>query len=114
MSYPKKVYALFPYDDEGKVAGVYVGVSQNLKNRMRVHKNTQNGKGKQDRLHELMRRNGYTFKIIDEVRRWEDGHIEYDWIDYFLKETNFPVFNNEVSLCGANWKRLDRFKKETV
>ena len=112
MNYPKKVYALFPYDEKGDIAGVYIGVSGNLKDRLRVHLNTPSGKGNQDRLHELMRRNGYTFTVLDEVETWKDGHLEYDWLDFYIKKTDFQVFNNVTGLCQANWERV--FPREKV
>ena len=106
MSYPKKVYALFPYDEQGNIAGVYVGSSWKPKERVRIHKNTPNGKGKQDRLHALMRTNGFSYLIIDEIPTCNDTYIEFDWIDFFIKRTKLPVFNNFVGACGANWERI--------
>lgn len=105
MSYPKKVYVLFPHNDEGMIAGVYVGSSENVKERIRGHKNTHDGHGKQDELHNLMRRNGYTYFVVDEISEWRESYIEFDWMDYFIKCTNLPVFNNFVSK-KANWERI--------
>lgn len=107
MSYPKKVYALFPYDENGDVAGVYVGSTHDPEERMRIHKNTPKGHGKQDDLHELMRRNGFFYVVVDEYSHCSNSHIEFDWLDYFLKRTNLRVFNNFVSK-KADWKQIAR------
>ena len=106
----KKVYALFPFDEDGEIAGVYVGSSQNPLTRVRSHKNTQDGHGKQDVLHELMRENGFTYIFVDDIKTFKDAHVEYDWIDYFIKQTNLTVFNNAVDLCQADWTRISEEK----
>lgn len=105
MSYPKKVYVLFPFDDEGLIAGAYVGSSENVNERLRIHKNTHEGHGKQDQLHELMRKNGYTYAVVDEIKSFHETYIEFDWIDFFQKRTKLAVFNNFVSK-KANWERI--------
>ena len=81
---------------------------------MRIHKNTGNGHGKQDVLHELMRTNGFTYAIVDEVKTYKESFVEYDWIDYFTKRTNLPVFNNFVGACGANWERINPERRLNV
>ena len=105
MSYPKKVYILFSFNEQGLIAGAYVGSSANVQERIRIHKNTQDGHGKQDQLHKLMRKNGYTYVVVDEIETCKDTYIEFDWLDFIIKRTNLTVFNNFISK-KANWKRI--------
>lgn len=106
----KKVYAIFPFDEDGEIAGVYIGSSQNPLTRVRNHRNTKDGHGKQDTLHELMRKNGFTYIFVDDIKTFKDAHVEYDWIDYFIKQTNLTVFNNADNLCQANWTKISKEK----
>lgn len=106
MSYPKKVYVLFPFNKFGNIAGVYIGSSQDPEERMRIHKNTHNGHGKQDQLHELMRNNGFLYVVVDEIKTCKDTYIEFDWLDYFDKRTKLTIFNNFIS-PKANWERIE-------
>lgn len=107
MNYPKKVYALFPYDENGNIAGVYVGAAKSPERRMKGHRYSKDGLGKQDELHQLMRKNGYTYAVVDEIDHWINNHIEYDWLDFFVKKTNLKIFNNVVGVCDANWERIN-------
>lgn len=105
MNEIKKVYALFPYDKDGKIAGVYVGSTRQPAERMRIHKNTPNGHGKQDELHELMRTNGFYYVVVDEYKSCFESYIEFDWLDFFIKRTKLKIFNNFISK-KADWTRI--------
>ena len=104
--YPRKVYAIFPYDKNGKAAGVYVGSSANMKRRLINHRSSAPGQGNQDQLHQLMRDNGCAYKFLDDISGIKENHVEYDWIDYFVKVSDFKVFNNFVNCHLADWTRI--------
>lgn len=111
MKYPRLVYVIFPYDEEGKVAGAYIGSSANMQWRMVNHRCQKAGKGeKQDRLHELMRKNGCAYKILDVINCVHENHIEYDWINLFAKYTNFEIFNTQTDCLGADCERIPFYK----
>lgn len=103
MKFPKKIYAILPYGSDGKIAGVYVGVTKNIKTRMANH--LYDYSSLQTELHNLMRENGFSYLVLGEAPHYRDGYLEYDWIDFFLKRTNLRVFNKSVGLCGANFNR---------
>lgn len=105
MNYPRKVYAIFPYDENHHIAGVYVGSTWNVEERIRCHKGDHKSLHMAE-LHDLMRRHGFIYKVMDEIKEWKDCHIEYDWIDYFMKKTDLKVFNYRKGLCGADWHRI--------
>lgn len=107
MSYPKKVYALFPLNEKCDVAGVYIGSTENPKVRLKCHRNNKRKNDSQSELHDLMRANGYSFIVLDEIETPNENHIEYDWVDYFLKKTSLRVFNNITDVCDANWTRIN-------
>ena len=96
MNFPKKIYAIFPYGGDGRIAGVYVGVTKNIKTRMANH--FYDCSSLQPELHNLMRENGFSYLVLGEVPHYRDGYLEYDWIDFFLKRTNLRVFNKSVGL----------------
>lgn len=104
--YPKQVYLIFPFDENGKIEGVYVGSSNDVRSRVKNHRNDHHSSGKQKILHDLMRKNGYDYLIVDEIKSFHENHVEYDWMDFFIKNTTFQLFNNQVGLCGADWHRL--------
>lgn len=105
--YPKEVYIIFPYDSDGKIAGAYVGVTcLGVNRRIRLHINTHRDCGRQTELHDLMRNNGYTCIVVDQINSWKESSIEYDWIDYCEKKMNLHMFNNLKGLCNADWHRL--------
>ena len=108
MNYPKIVYAIFPLDEKCEVAGVYVGSTDNLKSRIKNHRNSKKANDSQAELHELMRANGFSYIVLDEIKTWKDNHIEYDWIDYFIERTSLRVFNSAKELCGADYTRISR------
>lgn len=103
--YPRKVYVIFPFNSDGTIAGVYVGSSYRVKERIECHKGDHQSKHMVE-LHDLMRENGFKYQIIDEIGDWRETHIEYDWIDFFKKKTTMKVFNFRQNICGADWHRL--------
>lgn len=95
MSYgylPRTIYAIFPKDENGNIAGVYVGSTfTGLRHRIAVHLGKKSSHQKE--LHNLMRTNGFVYQSLETRVFPEDFDLEYDWIDYFLKKTNLRVFN---------------------
>ena len=102
----KFVYGIFPYDDTGKVAGVYVGITEgDVNRRMTNHLRNYNSKHGLRDLHELMRTNGFHWVILATVD-YKERCVEYDWIDYFSKKTDLKVFNYKLSCAGADWHKI--------
>lgn len=108
MKYPRQVYLLFPYDEFGDIAGVYVGSSHNVARRMDYHFSDRSTKfRKQRNLHKLMRDNGFSYVVVDTIENEDFSYIEYDWVDYFLQNFNVRVFNSKKIGCAIwNWHRL--------
>lgn len=98
------VYAIFPHDEKGNVAGVYVGVTGSVKQRLRNHLYCYSAKNGQQEMHDLMRKNGFHYVILAQVD-YRDRSTEYDWIDYFRKMTNYKIFN-EMTCKDADWHRI--------
>lgn len=97
MDLPQTVYAIYPKDEKGNIVGVYVGsTSKPLEKRIRGHLQSKSKSPNQIKLHELMRNNGFIYQSLEVYNRFEDRHLEYDWIDYFLKKTNLFLFNVKV------------------
>ena len=92
MTFPSDVYAIYPYDEEGQVAGVYVGSAHNVQHRFNGHLQARTH---QKELHDLMRKNGFTFQILGKQNSYKESNLEYDWIDFF-KQTNVKVFNSYI------------------
>lgn len=107
--YPKEVYLIFPFDENGNAAGVYVGASSWVEERIRNH--LYSGKSEPDNqkeAHLLMKENGFSYTVVDTIEDFNETHIEYDWIDFFLKNTDLRVFNSlKIGLKNADWKRLN-------
>ena len=89
MNYPREVYAIYPYSDQGGVAGVYVGSAHDVHSRFKGHLTSKTG---QTELHDLMRRNGFTFQLLGTIKDYSESNLEYDWIDFF-KKSGANVFN---------------------
>lgn len=108
--YPKEVYLIFPYDENGIIAGVYVGSSCFVSFRIAEHRyTTENRKDDQKELHKLMRDNGFTYLIVDEIKSWHESFTEYDWVDYFAKNYNIKIFNSpNVGRVNRDWHRLNK------
>ena len=102
----KTVYAIFPYDMYGNVAGVYVGVTEDkIKRRITNHLCCYSAKHGQEELHNLMRMNGFHYVILAHID-YRDRLVEYDWIDFFNTMTDLPVFNDKLTCANADWRRL--------
>lgn len=110
MRVPRYGYAIFPYDEKGNVAGVYVGSSCNVANRIAVHRATKHNKDAQKELHELMRNNGYEVVELFTMNKLGDSYIEYMWIDIFIKYSKYKVFNKGRG-CYAHGKVAKTYKK---
>lgn len=104
MKLPRKVYVIMPFDHDKKIAGVYVGSSANLQQRIMNHLNSYSAQQKE--LHDLMRKNGFEVCVVDDIENIGESHLEYDWIEFFKERTHFKVFNFRQDLCGADWHRL--------
>lgn len=90
----KYVYAIYPKDKDGNIAGVYVGSSENVERRIRSHTNRHRN-DTQYELHFLMRKNGFEFEVLDSINCPDEMYKEYMWIELLCK--NYPkVFNKYV------------------
>ena len=98
------VYAIYPYDENGQIAGAYVGITGNLKERMYLHRNNRDSRDKQSALHKLMREHGYCFQILEVCNKVIDRCVEYDWIEFFAGQ-EVHVFNIQHGK-NANQERL--------
>ena len=88
---------IFPYDESHEIAGVYVGASIHPKERIQQHiSGMGNEYENQKEFHRLMKANGYTYCVVDEIENWEQSYIEYDWIDYFKKVIGIKTFNSKI------------------
>ena len=99
MRFPMYGYAIFPYDDNGEIAGVYVGCTHNLVMRMNSHRNAPPKNDTQRELHALMKRNGYEVIQLFEVEV-KERFLEYLWIDIFDRYSKYRVFNKAKGLYG--------------
>lgn len=102
---PKHIYAIYPYDENGNVAGVYVGITENVSRRIKMHLNDKNAGQRQKEMHELMRKNGFSFQELGTCTTLEENYREYDWIQFFkscgLKMFNFREGNRaDAKRCG--------------
>lgn len=102
-TFPKSVYVIFPHDDCGGIAGVYVGSSGNAAERIKRHANDTRS---QKKLHDLMRRNGFDWFVVDVIQNHADLHLEFDWMDYFMKKTSLHLFNERTAWHKPDWRRL--------
>lgn len=100
------IYALYPFDTDGNIAGVYVGSTYKISRRMANHRNNNKCHLNQKELHELIEKNGYCFQVIDEYVGY-DSIREYDWIQFFELQ-NVRLFNTRKSQ-NANYKRCKKF-----
>jgi len=105
MKLPRYVYAIYPLDGSGDIAGVYVGTTSNIRCRIKNHIST---KGQQTELHKMMRENGFMYQIVETISEYEDRHLEYDWIDFFKKKTHLMVFNKMDDCFSADFSRCEK------
>ena len=101
--FPKSVYVIFPHDDSGSIAGVYVGASGNASERIKMHLNDRHS---QKELHDLMRRNGFEWFVVDSIENPSDLHLEFDWMDFFKQNTQLHLFNERTQYHKPNWRRI--------
>lgn len=94
--FPKQVYAIYPRDEQGNVAGVYVGSANDVNARFIGHMADHKC---QKELHDMMRHNGFTFQILGVENGYDETHLEYDWVDFF-KKSGAHVFNQFIK--GGN------------
>ena len=104
--YPKKVYIIFPFNEQGHIVGAYVGASFNVRRRLQCHLGTHCNQGLQTELHDLMRKNGFAYSIVDCIKTYVENYVEYDWIDFCERKLKLHVFNNQKGICGADWHRI--------
>lgn len=91
---PLTIYAIFPKDENGNIAGVYVGSTfVPLKHRIAEH---LRDKSHQQELHNLMNDNGFIYQSLETMVTRGNHGLEYDWIDYYLKKTDLRVFNKTM------------------
>lgn len=95
MNYPRYVYAIYPHDEDGNIAGVYVGTSQNVEQRIRLHRSTNCYGESQFELHQLMRKHGYSYEVLDSIRGTYENYKEYKWIEILSKKYS-KVFNKSL------------------
>lgn len=110
------VYAIYPFDEKGNLAGVYVGKTKNLRNRIRAHYSTSPVNDPQITLHDLMRNNGFTFQLLEITFNPRTSYlVEEHWIDFFSHE-DIKVFNVVKGINGDLKKctRQNGFSGEPV
>lgn len=89
-----KVYAIFPFGDDGKYAGVYIGRADHLRNRITTHLCAKEEGDTQVELHRLMRRNGFDLRVLETMSSCgEDRWREYMWIKAFKEHSPLRMFN---------------------
>lgn len=104
MDFPRTIYAIYPKDEQGNIVGVYVGsTSRPLEKRIRGHLCCASECPKQKMLHELMKKNGYILQKLEVFNKFQDRHLEYDWVDYFIKKTDLEIFNTTM-MTNQNYK----------
>lgn len=106
------IYAIYPLDSDGNIAGVYVGMTRNLRQRIKGHMNdrhTENQMG----FHSLMRDYGFYYQILENVEEYPDRRHEYDWIDYF-KHMGVPVFNAQTECFSPDYRRVEMAVKHIL
>ena len=91
MNVPAQIYAIYPLDGEGNIAGVYVGMTSDIQTRIYQHTIPKTN-DVQDEFHSLMRENGFYFQVLDVVKELKDRHLEADWINFFELQ-DIKLFN---------------------
>lgn len=95
MNFPAKVYAIFTFDKNEKVDGVYIGASGEIETRLRSHLNCKSC-ASQKELHEKMRDTGYCTVILDSIDSIKDSYKEYEWIRWFKNHVNLKLYNTKL------------------
>lgn len=111
MKKPRYIYAIYPHDENGDYAGVYVGITSNVKRRLQIHLKDLYCHPNSVELHRLMKNNGYSYQTIDDVQSNDDTYLEYDWIDFFRAKTDLHIFNTKIGSHAdfRNCKKGDLF-----
>lgn len=92
----KKIYIIFPLDENGKAIGAYVGRTWNIRERLKRHYHNKKDAKKQNELHELMRTNNYICLEVDSIPTCMESYLENDWMDLCQNVLNLRLFNNQV------------------
>lgn len=96
----KYVYAIYPKDENGNIAGVYVGSTVDIKMRINAHKNLKVKRKANDpqyELHQLMRDNGFSYEVLDTITDDCEDYKEYKWMEVLSKK--YPkVFNKYLGI----------------
>lgn len=93
------IYAIYPTDDNGHATSVYVGISNDVEQRVRSHRSSQSNPRVRDAM-----KNGFVYQILDEVEE-EDSRLEYDYIDFFRNAMDLPVLN-AITSAFSDYKRV--------
>lgn len=101
------IYALYPFNEYGMVAGVYVGSTNRIRQRMANHRNNNKYHPRQKEMHELIRKYGYCFQVLDEYEGYSESIKEYDWIQFFEMQ-DVKLFN-ERKKSDADFKRCKKY-----
>lgn len=107
----KKIYAIYPYNKDGEICGVYVGMTHDIYERMQNHYHNQTETQKE--LHTLMRENGFHYQILQEVESRDDEYKEFDWMDFFKTQTNIRLFNNRLGK-RADFRRIETLNTKPI
>lgn len=122
MKLPAQIYAIYPLNKDGKIAGVYVGRTNDVLHRLYQHTTPRNGKDNQEEFHSLMRENGFYYQVLDDVKVFAEGHLEKDWIKFFemqdvklfnkAQTTGYKTQKGEAK--GGNAENLIRKQKDSL
>lgn len=93
-----KIYALYPLDENKRIAGVYVGTTSDVKRRMKEHVYSNTfwigNKPATD----------FVYQVLDET---DDPRLEYDYID-LLGMTGLPLLNKKIGNHSDYRRALSR------
>lgn len=103
MKFPRVVYAIYPLNENGKIAGVYVGSTFDFKRRayLHMHKNPAS----RQPFQELMIKNGFYYQTFNIINSFDEAHLEYDWMDFF-KKNGVVVFNQRTDFHSPDYRRI--------
>lgn len=92
MKIPAQIYAIYPLNKDGSIAGVYVGRTGDLHQRLYLHTTPKKNDDKQEEFHSLMKENGFYYQVLDDVKVFAERHLESDWINFFEMQ-DVKLFN---------------------
>ena len=96
-----KIYALYPLNEDGRAVGVYVGITSDVKRRIREHVY-----GGQYWLDDKPVTN-FAYQVLDELGEDDDPYSEYDYIDLYRK-IGLQILNSKT---GKNAKYPTPFSR---